>query len=104
MSKPTQPGRAVIVGASVAGLFAGRVLADHFDEVVLVDKEALDQGPTPRKAVPQGNHIHGILTPTFHNLERFLPELIEDLTQNGAHMFDGGRDWRFHVYGNFLMK
>ncbi len=104
MSKLTQTGRAVIVGASVAGLFAGRVLADHFDEVLLVDKETLDQGPTPRKAVPQGNHIHGILTPTFHNLERFLPELIDDLIRNGAHMFDGGRDWRFDVYGNFLRK
>jgi 2-polyprenyl-6-methoxyphenol hydroxylase-like FAD-dependent oxidoreductase len=104
MSKPTQTGRAVIVGASVAGLFAGRVLADHFDEVLLVDKETLDQGPTPRKAVPQGNHIHGILTPTFHNLERFLPELIDDLIRNGAHIFDGGKDWKFHVHGNFLTK
>ncbi len=104
MSKPTQSGRAVIVGASVAGLFAGRVLADHFDEVLLLDKETLNQGPSPRKAVPQGNHIHGILTPTFHNLKRFLPELIDDLIRNGAHMFDGGRDWKFHVYGNFLMK
>lgn len=102
MSKPTQPGRAVIVGASVAGLFASRVLADHFDEVLLVDKEPLDQGPAPRKAVPQGNHVHGILTPTFHNLERFLPELIDDLTRSGAHIFDGGGNWRFHVYGNFL--
>ena len=102
MSKPVQPGRAVIVGGSVAGLFVGRVLADYFDEVLLVDKEALDQGPAPRKAVPQGNHIHGILTPTFQYLERFLPELIDDLVQNGAHVFDGGRNWRFHVYGNFL--
>ena len=45
-----------------------------------------------------------MLTPTFHNLERFLPELIDDLIRNGAYMFDGGRDWKFHVYGNFLTK
>ena len=68
-------GRVVVLGASVAGLFAARVLADFFDEVLLLDKESLDEGPTPRKAVPQGNHIHGILTPTFHILKRFLPEL-----------------------------
>ncbi len=95
-------GRAVVLGASVAGLLAGRVLADFFDEVVLLDKESLHEGPIPRKAVPQGNHIHGILTPTFHTLERFLPELIQDLVDGGAHIFDGGRDWRFHTYGNFL--
>ena len=52
MSKPIQPGRAVIVGASVAGLFAGRVLADHFEEVILVDKEPLDQGPARPGRVP----------------------------------------------------
>jgi 2-polyprenyl-6-methoxyphenol hydroxylase-like FAD-dependent oxidoreductase len=102
MSKPTQAGRAIIVGASVAGLFAGRVLADHFDEVLLVDKEPLDTGPSPRKAVPQGNHIHGILSPTVHVLKRFLPDLIDDLIGSGAHVFDGGKDWRFHVHGNFL--
>jgi 2-polyprenyl-6-methoxyphenol hydroxylase-like FAD-dependent oxidoreductase len=95
-------GRAVVLGASIAGLLAGRVLADFFDEVLLLDKESLDEGPTPRKAVPQGNHIHGILTPTFHTLERFLPELIQDLVDGGAHVFDGGRDWRFHTYGNYL--
>jgi 2-polyprenyl-6-methoxyphenol hydroxylase-like FAD-dependent oxidoreductase len=97
-------GRAVVVGASVAGLFAGRVLADYFDEVILLDKEGLDGGAAPRKAVPQGNHIHGILTPTYHVLERFLPELIDDLIDNGAHVFDGGMDWRFHVYGNVLTQ
>jgi len=102
MSNSTGPSRAVVVGASIAGLFAGRVLGDFFDEIVLLDKEALDEGPIPRKAVPQGNHIHGILTPTFHVLERFLPDLIDDLIRNGAHMFDGGKDWRFNVHGNFL--
>ena len=96
--------RVVVVGASVAGLFAGRVLSDYFNEVVLIDKEGLDQGPIPRKSVPQGNHIHGILTPTLHTLERFLPEMIDDLINGGAHVFDGGRDWKFHVYGNFLTK
>ena len=95
-------GRAVVLGASVAGLLAGRVLADFFDEVLLLDKESLDQGPIPRKAVPQGNHIHGILTPTFHVLKRFLPEVIDDLVDGGAHIFDGGRDWRFHVHGSYL--
>ncbi len=104
MSNSRNQGRAVIIGASIAGLFASRVLADFFDEVVLVDKENLDGGPIPRKAVPQGNHIHGILTPTYHVLERFLPELIDDLIDGGAHMFDGGRDWKFNVYGNFLAR
>ena len=95
-------GRAIVVGASVAGLFAGRVLADYFEEVVLFDKERLDEGPAPRKAVPQGGHIHAILSPTFRILKRFVPEVVDDLIAGGAHVFDGGRDWRFHIHGRYL--
>ncbi len=56
--------RAVVLGASIAGLLAGRVLANYFDEVILIDKEELDEGAVARKAVPQGNYVHVILTPT----------------------------------------
>ena len=95
-------GRAVVLGASIAGLLASRVLADFFDEVLVFDKESLDDGPMPRKSVPQGAHIHAILTPTFRVLARFLPKVLQDLAEGGAHAFDGGRDWRFHVHGSFL--
>jgi len=30
--------------------------------------------------------------------------MIDDLVDGGAHVFDGGRDWRFYVHGNFLTK
>lgn len=96
--------RAIILGASITGLFAGRILSDFFEEVLLLDKEALDLGNEPRKAVPQGGHIHAILTPTVHILKRFLPELIEDLRASRVNFFDGGKEWRFHVYGNFLIN
>jgi 2-polyprenyl-6-methoxyphenol hydroxylase-like FAD-dependent oxidoreductase len=104
MSFPAQQGRAVVVGASVAGLFAGRVLSDHFEEVILLDKESLDGGPTPRKAVPQGNHIHAILPPTYRVIQRFMPELVDELVDGGANIIDGGREWKFHVYGNFMVS
>lgn len=90
------------MGASITGLLAGRVLSDYFEEVKLLDKEALDTGNEPRKSVPQGNHIHAILTPTIHFLKRYLPELIDDLRSGGAQEFDGGKEWRFHVHGNYL--
>ena len=59
---------AVVVGASIAGLLAGRVLSDFFDRVTLLDKEPLDCGTNTRKAVPQGNHVHAILPPAYHVL------------------------------------
>lgn len=97
-------GHAIVVGASVAGLFAGRILADYFDRVTLIDKEPLNGGATPRKAVPQGNHVHGILPPTYDVLKRFLPQVIDDLLADGARLFDGGSDFRFFVMGNWLTQ
>lgn len=49
---------AVVVGASVAGLLAARVLAGHFDEVTIVERDTCDEGIDARKGVPQVNHIH----------------------------------------------
>ncbi|MFB3040713.1 MAG: FAD-dependent oxidoreductase [Candidatus Poribacteria bacterium] len=94
--------RAVVLGASVAGLFAGRMLANFFDEVVLFDKEEFGEGVGARKAVPQGRHVHVILTPTYIALQRFLPGLVDELVANGASVLDAGRDSRVLIYGKTL--
>ena len=44
-------GRAVVLGASVAGLVAARVLADGFEEVTVADRDSLVDEPTPRPGV-----------------------------------------------------
>ena len=51
--------RAVVLGASVAGLFAARVLADFFDEVLLLDKESLDEANSEKgRAAGQSHPWH----------------------------------------------
>jgi flavin-dependent dehydrogenase len=57
----TMARRAVVVGSGVAGLFAARVLSDHFDEVVLIDRDDVPDSPRPRDGVPQGRHFHALL-------------------------------------------
>jgi len=54
-------GRAVVVGAGMAGLFSARVLSDHFDHVVVVDRDEIPDGPATRGGVPQGKHFHALL-------------------------------------------
>ncbi len=49
---------AIVVGASMAGLLAARVLSDHFARVTILERDPLPQGPEVRKAVPQGAHTH----------------------------------------------
>ena len=53
---------AIVVGASMAGLCAARVLADRFVSVVVIDRDELPRGPEPRRQVPQGRHPHLLLT------------------------------------------
>ncbi|WP_202968520.1 FAD/NAD(P)-binding protein [Pseudonocardia sp. HH130629-09] len=54
-------GRAVVLGASIAGMLAARVLADHAEEVLLIDPDGDPTGPEPRPGVPQGGQVHALL-------------------------------------------
>jgi hypothetical protein len=53
--------RAVVIGASLAGLVAARVLGPHFDEVMIFDRDRLPDTAAPRRGVPQGGHGHRLL-------------------------------------------
>ncbi len=65
--------RAVVVGGSMAGLLAGRVLADHFERVTIVERYRFPEGPVPRKGVPQARHVHALLKRGRITVERLSP-------------------------------
>jgi hypothetical protein len=68
--------RAVVLGASVAGLLAGRLLAESYREVVLVDRDRLEGIPGAagaRRSAPQGRHAHGLLARGQQVLEELFP-------------------------------
>jgi flavin-dependent dehydrogenase len=45
----------------MAGLTAARVLATHFERVVMVERDSLPEGSEPRKGIPQARHVHVLL-------------------------------------------
>jgi hypothetical protein len=53
--------RAIVVDAGLGGLSAARMLADYFDEVMLLDRDELPDDATPRPGIPQGKHPHSLL-------------------------------------------
>jgi 2-polyprenyl-6-methoxyphenol hydroxylase-like FAD-dependent oxidoreductase len=83
---------AVVIGGSLAGLLAARVLADHHDRVTILDRDRLPDGPEARKGTPQARHVHVLLTAGRHALERLLPGVIADLLAAGAEDYDALRD------------
>jgi 2-polyprenyl-6-methoxyphenol hydroxylase-like FAD-dependent oxidoreductase len=80
--------RAVVLGASIAGMLAARVLADFYDEVTVVDRDALPDTIQPRRGVPQGRHIHGLLSAGSETLQTFFPGILDEMVAAGAVAFD----------------
>lgn len=76
--------QAIVVGAGMGGLMAAEVLSRHFARVVVVDKDGLPEANSPRRGVPQGNHVHTLLTQGRLNLERLFPGFTNTVLANGA--------------------
>ncbi len=91
------------MGASVAGLLAARVLADHFENVTVLEKDARPADAAPRAGVPQGRHTHILLPAGAQVLERLFPGRLAELVRDGARKFDYGRS-RFYVSGKWLPR
>lgn len=80
---------AVVLGASMGGLLAGRVLADFYDTVTLVERDVLPDGAAQRRGVPQGKHGHGLLSGGLQALDQLFPGLPEELAADGATVLEG---------------
>jgi 2-polyprenyl-6-methoxyphenol hydroxylase-like FAD-dependent oxidoreductase len=76
--------RAIVIGGSIGGLMAGRVLADHYERVVVLDKDLIELGPALHKSVPQGEHYHALLLGGLRTLEALFPGFADDLAAAGA--------------------
>ncbi len=89
---------AVVLGGSMAGLLAARVLADTCQRVVVVDRDQLDQVTTARRGVPQGAHVHGLLAKGQQVIEQLFPGFTEKIVADGAPLSDlaGSVRWYFH--------
>src|SRR5260370_19644564 len=84
---------AVVVGGSMAGMLATRVLRDYFDRVTLLERDRFPETPAARKGLPQGRHAHGLLERGRRALERLFPGLTGELVRAGAEPLDFTRDF-----------
>ena len=101
---PAQADHAVVVGASMGGLVAARVLSEVFDHVTLVERDVLEDSGSPRRGVPQGRHAHGLLARGREVLEDFFPGLTEELVGLGAGRADLQSEFRWINGGRLLSQ
>ena len=74
---PNETGNAIVIGGSMAGLLAARVLANSYRRVILVERDALGGAIESRRGVPQGRHTHGLLAGGHLALEKLFPGISD---------------------------
>lgn len=93
---------AIVVGGSMAGLLAARVLADRFEKVTVIESDPLPDEPVPRDGVPQAQHPHALLEAGRATMEDLFPGYGEELLSAGGLLADGATDVEFYNEGGFL--
>jgi len=93
--------RAIVIGGSMAGLLAARVLANYFQSVLIIDRDDLSNGGEQRRGVPQGRHAHALLAAGGATIEQLIPGISRQLIEAGAIEADtvGDGTWFFEGGG-----
>jgi 2-polyprenyl-6-methoxyphenol hydroxylase-like FAD-dependent oxidoreductase len=93
---------AVVVGASMGGLLAARVLADFFENVTVLERDTFSS--QARKGVPQGRHAHGLLATGWQIMTEFFPGFEQELIEAGAEIGDSTGDGFWFQNGGYLVQ
>ena len=96
--------RVIVIGASMAGLLAARVLADHFGQVTIIERDELPDAPEVRGGVPQGRHIHALLAQGQDIMEALFPGLSDELTSAGSPRIKWGLDTAYLTVGGWTRR
>ncbi|WP_413800175.1 NAD(P)/FAD-dependent oxidoreductase [Streptomyces iranensis] len=98
--------RAAVLGGSIAGLLAARVLSDHADEVVVLERDDVavsgefGSGQGPRPGVPQGTQMHALLDAGRRRIDHWFPGFSTELVAGGAALADTGTDVHSYLEGS----
>jgi 2-polyprenyl-6-methoxyphenol hydroxylase-like FAD-dependent oxidoreductase len=83
---------AIVIGGSLAGLCAARVLSDVSDRVTVYERDDLPYGPANRAAVPQGRHVHLLMARGAEEFESHFPGLLDGMVADGVPILENRPD------------
>jgi flavin-dependent dehydrogenase len=98
--------QAVVVGAGMGGLTCARVLADHFERVVVLERDALPPSAAHRPGTPQSKQVHGLVAGGQRALGDLFSGFERDIERAGAVPLRAGLDVRIEhpVYDPFPQR
>jgi 2-polyprenyl-6-methoxyphenol hydroxylase-like FAD-dependent oxidoreductase len=92
MQGDSKRAHAVVIGASIAGLCAARVLSDFYNQVTVLERDELPSTPTNRTAVPQGRHVHLLMARGALEFDALFPGLLDDMVAAGVPKLENRPD------------
>lgn len=94
-------GTAVVIGGSIAGIAAAKVLSESFDRVIVLEKDGRHSRREGRPGAAQGWHLHHLLTAGQIELERIFPGIVDDMVREGAFKVDMADQYRIRLGGTW---
>jgi 2-polyprenyl-6-methoxyphenol hydroxylase-like FAD-dependent oxidoreductase len=96
--------RAVVLGGSIAGLFAAKVLTEHYGDVYIVDRDELLGTEGPRRSRPQGRHINAMHVRGRVVMEDLFPGITDELIADECPSGDFAGDCRWYFTGRAVKR
>ena len=93
--------RGLVLGGGLAGTLAAAALAEHCDNVMIVERDRMPSGPVPRKGVPQSRHVHNLMSSGARAIDDLLPGTIDALVAAGGQRIDVPRRLVSHALGTW---
>lgn len=96
--------QALVIGGSIAGLFAARILSDFFEEVLIIEKDQKREKHLTRTGVPQGSHGHALLKSGEEILTELFPGIVDELIADGSVKSDFTSELAWNHHGSWKVK
>lgn len=108
MKKPTlsegMTNRVIIIGGSIGGMYAAKVLSEHYKDVILIDRDEFPENPVNRAGTPHAFHPHRFTATGADITRKFFPDYHKELLKLGAHSSLNKTVLNMNQYGSSEVK
>jgi len=96
-------GTAVVIGGSIAGCTAAGALTEHYERVVVLDRDELPNGPIDRQGASHAYQFHALLSGGRKAMDALLPGVTERAVNTGVPQHDPGMTRYCSKFGFFRL-